>query len=167
MKLRGNMVKSETLYVNSLPAVSNVGVFIMDGDKYNVHECGGGGNCGPLCLQYLVYGTRHGADRMRFNIYQSLKNFISSNTHLGMHMPDGWESRSAFVEAEHLCLAAWYHELRLIIFVSDGIGGIHAVSTEDIRTSANKHKPRNIYMLMSGGDGGHFQALMPMLSISR
>lgn len=126
-------------------------------------ECGGGGDCGPLSLQFLCTGSARGANTA---VRPLLQKMASRAMALGFVDPSACElgSPGAWAHAELLCMAAWALGLALTVHIAPRApgSGWRAVQVcrkaAGVPTTANATRP--VHMVLLPND--HYQAMLPV-----
>ena len=164
-----HLVQHEAAYLQTLGEVVCVGKYTDDGGRaWGVYECGGDGNCGILCLQQALCGSRKRCDLLRYDLMVASECFKSTIRAWYSADPDEeegrpcYESRRCFVYAIDLCALAHAYGAQLHIHDASHKRGVFVVSDDIIRTfempyrCVGRHRRKIIDIL---ADGTHYQLL--------
>ena len=146
---------------------------LNDGRSFAAKDCGGSGDCGPLCLAFLlsvpVADVRAKLARTAIAVHGS-----------GYQQPDDVLRRvgAAGVDApaELLCIVAWSWGVRLHVHVCTP-AGVHTNTVaaslafalehgcgEHLRRTLNNRDIHVALFRLQGSDTGHYVALLPLFS---
>ena len=80
-------------------------------------DCGGGGDCGPLCLQYLRTGSTERANEDVRPVLEAAARVTAEEHGYRSPREEHLDRRGTYAPAEQLCIAAWRFGIHLTVHI--------------------------------------------------